>query len=122
MDTDLAQQAITCALAGEWKKALELNKQILKETKNDIDALNRMARAYFNLGEIRNAKNKFYREHQVKVLNTNELSQNKLIKIVDDWQNEVSKKQKEMLVRAVEKSKRSISSICREGILKQIVF
>jgi len=34
----------------------------------------------------------------------------------------VSKKQKEMLVRAVEKSKRSISSICREGILKQIVF
>ena len=56
MDTDLAQQAITCALAGEWKKALELNKQILKETRNDVDALNRMARAYFNLGEIRNAK------------------------------------------------------------------
>lgn len=32
----------------------------------------------------------------------------------------VSKKQKEMLIRAVEKSKRSISSICREGILKQV--
>lgn len=56
MDTDLAQQAITCALAGEWKKALELNKQILKDTKNDIDALNRMARAYVNLGEVRSAK------------------------------------------------------------------
>jgi hypothetical protein len=32
----------------------------------------------------------------------------------------VSKKQKEMLIRAVEKSKRSISSVCREGILKQV--
>ncbi|HJX50239.1 MAG TPA: hypothetical protein VJ438_02140 [Candidatus Nanoarchaeia archaeon] len=32
----------------------------------------------------------------------------------------ITKKQKDMLGRAVEKSKRSISSICREGILKQV--
>ncbi len=32
----------------------------------------------------------------------------------------VSKKQKEMLVRAVEKSMRSIASICRQGIMKQV--
>lgn len=32
----------------------------------------------------------------------------------------VNKKQKEMLVRAVEKSMRSIASICRQGIMKQV--
>lgn len=45
--------------------------------------------------EIRNAKSKFYREHDVKVINTSELSQAELLKIVDDWQKEITKKQKE---------------------------
>jgi len=44
--------------------------------------------------EIRNAKNKFYREHKVKVVNTNELDKNDLYRIVDYWQKEVTKKQK----------------------------
>lgn len=44
--------------------------------------------------EIRNAKNKFYREHEVKVVNTSELGKNDLYKIVDGWQKEVIKKQK----------------------------
>ncbi|MDP3792746.1 MAG: hypothetical protein Q8Q89_03365 [bacterium] len=45
--------------------------------------------------EMRNAKSKFYREHKVEVLKTSELSEKDLIKIVDDWQKEVTKKQKE---------------------------
>lgn len=44
---------------------------------------------------IRNAKNKFYREHKVKVLKTSELAQSDLLRIVDDWFKEVIKKQKE---------------------------
>lgn len=44
---------------------------------------------------IRNAKNKFYREHKVKVLKTSELVQGDLLRIVDDWFKEVIKKQKE---------------------------
>ncbi len=56
MDTDLAQQAIAQALSGDWVKALELNKKILKENKGDVDALNRMARAYAELGDIKKAK------------------------------------------------------------------
>lgn len=45
--------------------------------------------------EIRNARSKFYREHEVKVINTSELTQADLIKIVDGWQREVTQKQKE---------------------------
>lgn len=56
MEQNLAQEAISAALAGEWEKALELNKEILKENKKDVDALNRTARAYAELGDIKKAK------------------------------------------------------------------
>ncbi len=45
--------------------------------------------------EIRNARNKFYREHRVEVLNTADVDKNDLYKIVDKWEKEVTKKQKE---------------------------
>jgi len=56
MRSDLAQKAIACALSGDWKQALELNQQILKENPKDVDALNRLARAYVEIGDISNAK------------------------------------------------------------------
>ena len=45
--------------------------------------------------DIRNARNKFYREYKVKILQTSELPKKELIKIVDDWTIEVTRKQKE---------------------------
>jgi tetratricopeptide (TPR) repeat protein len=56
MQTDLAQKAISAALKANWKNALELNKNILKNDSADIDALNRLARAHSELGEINQAK------------------------------------------------------------------
>lgn len=43
--------------------------------------------------DIRNAKNKFYREHQVKILNAGDVSKEELCRIVDDWYKRVIKKQ-----------------------------
>jgi tetratricopeptide (TPR) repeat protein len=56
MQNDLAQKAISSALKANWKNALELNKTILKNDSKDVDALNRLARAYSELGEIDKAK------------------------------------------------------------------
>lgn len=56
MDASLAQKAVTYALAGNWKEAVLLNKQILKENPQDVDALNRLARAFSELGNIQIAK------------------------------------------------------------------
>jgi tetratricopeptide (TPR) repeat protein len=56
MNTDLAQEAISEALKGNWKKALELNQLHLKKTPDDVDALNRIARAYAELGSLEKAK------------------------------------------------------------------
>lgn len=51
-----AQKAISAALKGNWKEAETLNKEILKNSPKDIDALNRLARAYIELGKINKAK------------------------------------------------------------------
>lgn len=56
MNDSLAQQAIESALSGNWEKAVEVNLKILDKIANDLDALNRLARAYAELGNINKAK------------------------------------------------------------------
>ena len=58
---NLSQQAIDAALDSEWEKALKLNKQIIKIEPQNVDALNRQARAYMELGKGNLAK-KYYSE------------------------------------------------------------
>jgi tetratricopeptide (TPR) repeat protein len=55
MDDVLAQKAISSALNGNWKEAVDINLQILKRASKDIPSLNRLARAYTELGEIKKA-------------------------------------------------------------------
>lgn len=50
------QAAIEEALNRNWQKAIELNRQILKENPNDIEALNRLAFALSESGHIKEAK------------------------------------------------------------------
>lgn len=52
----LTQKAIANALKGKWKEALAINTEILNETPDDIDALNRLARAYSELGDFAKAR------------------------------------------------------------------
>jgi tetratricopeptide (TPR) repeat protein len=55
MDIDLAQKAISAALSGSWQEALKFNLQIISQNTNDIDALNRTARCYAELGQAKKA-------------------------------------------------------------------
>jgi tetratricopeptide (TPR) repeat protein len=56
MESDLAQEAITAALSCDWENAIFLNSKIIKANSEDIDALNRIARAYAENGDIVKAK------------------------------------------------------------------
>ncbi len=56
MEITLAQKAISLALAGNWKEAIEINLQILKDNSEDVDALNRLAKAYSETGALEKAK------------------------------------------------------------------
>lgn len=53
------KKAIDAALNCRWEEALHINQQILKESSQNVDALNRLARAYFELGNLNSAK-KYY--------------------------------------------------------------
>lgn len=48
----LINKAIKAALSSEWDSAIALNEQLLSQYPQDLDSLNRLARAYFELGEI----------------------------------------------------------------------
>lgn len=52
----LAQRAVEEALKGNWKEAATLNEEILKEESKNKEALNRLARAYVELGKTPKAK------------------------------------------------------------------
>ncbi len=56
---DISKQAIEAALSCNWQEAINLNKEILKKDSQNIDTLNRLGRAYFELGNIPLAK-KYY--------------------------------------------------------------
>lgn len=56
MNTNLAQKAVSLALSGNWQEAKKVNRQILKDNRADIDALNRLARCFAELGDIEKAR------------------------------------------------------------------
>lgn len=55
----LYQQAIDAALDSRWEEALKINKKIIKLDPQNVDALNRQAKAYLELGKANLAK-KYY--------------------------------------------------------------
>lgn len=56
MIDQLAQKAITAAIACDWQQAIGINEQIIKISPENTAALNRAARAYLKLGDISKAK------------------------------------------------------------------
>jgi tetratricopeptide (TPR) repeat protein len=55
MDQNLTQKAITEALSGSWDDAITTNEIILKSTPDDVDAINRLAKAYAEKGDLKKA-------------------------------------------------------------------
>lgn len=55
MNDNLVDKAISQALKGDWVNAIAINKEILNEAPDDIEALNRLSRAFFETGDIKKA-------------------------------------------------------------------
>ena len=52
----LADQAVAAALDADWPRAVELNAKILEAAPDDIEARNRIGRAYIEQGKLEEAK------------------------------------------------------------------
>lgn len=55
MSEKLARAAISAALTNNWQEARKINEQILELDSDNIDALNRLANALYELGETKKA-------------------------------------------------------------------
>jgi tetratricopeptide (TPR) repeat protein len=55
MQANLEDQAIKAALEGDWNTAISLNLEILSDNPDHIPALNRLAKAYTQVGDNQNA-------------------------------------------------------------------
>ena len=53
----IKSQAIQTALLGDWRNAITLNEQILKDAPDDINTLNRLGFAMLSIGDVKGAKN-----------------------------------------------------------------
>jgi tetratricopeptide (TPR) repeat protein len=51
-----SKQAITLAVQGRWREAVAANKGIIASFPNDVDAYNRLGKAYMELGEYSQAR------------------------------------------------------------------
>lgn len=56
METSLAQKAVSAALQRDWESAVKTNLEILDKSPQDTEALNRLAHAYSEMGEIGKAR------------------------------------------------------------------
>lgn len=67
--TLLKDKAIQAMLMGDWKNATSLNKTLIKENPQDLDALNRLAYVFTILGKISDAKSAYRKVLKIDVLN-----------------------------------------------------
>ena len=56
MEENLTQKAVDLAIKCNWTEAIKINLKILKSNSNDIEALNRLSRSYYENGNTVNAK------------------------------------------------------------------
>ncbi len=52
----MSEEAIALAMKGRWKEAVSVNQSIIEVVSTDIDAYNRLGKAYIELGEFDQAK------------------------------------------------------------------
>ena len=65
----LKNQAIQTALEGNWPNAISINKSLVKENPEDIDALNRLSFAYTITGKLKEAKSAYLKVLALDPLN-----------------------------------------------------
>lgn len=52
---EMAARARKLAIEGRWREAIEINQQLIERSPRDVDALNRLGKAYFELQRYRSA-------------------------------------------------------------------
>jgi tetratricopeptide (TPR) repeat protein len=65
-----SRHAITLAMESRWQESIEVNKSIIESFPNDVDAHNRLGKAYMELGEYARAKEAYGKAFKLDQYNT----------------------------------------------------
>ncbi len=65
-----SKQAIALAMQGRWGEAVVVNKSLIENFPSDVDAYNRLGRAYMELGEYSQAREAYKRALELDPYNT----------------------------------------------------
>lgn len=65
-----SKQAITLAMQGRWREAVVANKSLIENFPNDVNAYNRLGRAYMELGDYSQAREAYSRAVELDPYNT----------------------------------------------------
>ena len=65
-----SKQAIDLAMQGRWREAVAVNKSLIESFPSDVDAHNRLGRAYMELGEYSQAREAYKRAVELDPYNT----------------------------------------------------
>jgi tetratricopeptide (TPR) repeat protein len=65
-----SNQAIQATLSGDWENAIRINKMLLEQTPDNVEALNRMGLAYTVTGDMKGAKNSYEKVLEIDPLNS----------------------------------------------------
>jgi len=65
-----SKHAIALAMQGRWLEAVAANKSLLESFPNDVDAFNRLARAYMEMGDYSRAREAYERTIKLDPYNT----------------------------------------------------
>lgn len=65
-----SKQAIALAMQGRWREAIAVNQEIVEEFPHDVDAYNRLGKAYMELGEYVSAKEAYNRAVSIEPYNS----------------------------------------------------
>ena len=65
-----SKQAIALAMQGRWREAIAVNKSLIESFPSDVDAYNRLGRAYMELGEYSQAREAYQRAVEIAPYNT----------------------------------------------------
>jgi hypothetical protein len=66
----VSKQAITLAMQGRWREAVAANESLIETFSNDVNAYNRLGKAYMELGEYAQAKRAYAKALELDAYNT----------------------------------------------------